>query len=694
MTGAGYPDTPLFIVEWPSVPLEDPVFIITLALVTFLVGPLVIERLGQPGIVGIVLLGAALGPGGLGILAESEALVLLGNAGLVYLLFTVGLELDLRRFLEEPDSAAIFGLSSFFIPFTVGTAVGYLYLGLDIWAALLLAAVFSSHTLLAYPIVNTYGVTKNPAVTAVFGGILFTDTLALVVLALVVGAVTAGFSIVLVADIALSLAFLFALVWFVVGRVARWFFQNVGEESYFEFLFVVVAFFLAASLAELLDIAPILGAFVAGIALNRLIPPTGTLMTRIEFVGNALFIPFFLLYVGILVDFGVILDGLETLEVAAVIIATMFATKWVAAQAVGVIQGYDGNERSVIFGLSTGQAAAALAVTLIGFDVGLFDETILNAVVVLLLVTAVLSPWLTRRASNELALAREVGEGDGEATDPRILLPLSHHAEHQRRLLELAFVLKAEETEQPVDVITVVRPDEGHEVTETQVAQTREDLAELVDIGHEADVTVQTETRVNHNPVSGIVRGSVEVQADMILMGWDASRPLAHRMFGSIIDRVLDRTVLPVLVARLGHPINTTERMFVVVPHGVDTHEGFFEGVHFLKKIADRVNADLEVVLVGGNSDQYERLFGLVDPELSAEFTELGSWNELVPYLQEHSTDDDLSTVLSPRKGRVGWDDRLARLPHELASLPPKSFIVVTLREDDPEYDRQFLRYR
>lgn len=688
--------SPFFLFEQPVWPLEEPVLVFTLALFVFLIGPLAIKRLGQPGIVGVVLLGAALGPYGLGVVGESliqegGIIEALGSLGLIYLLFTVGLELDLRGFKEQPGSAAVFGLSSFLIPFFVGTAIGWQYLGLDIWAAILLSAVFSSHTLLAYPIVNQYGVTQNRAVTAVFGGILFTDTLALVVLAIAVDAATGGLTALLFADVALSLAILFVAVWFLIPPIARSFFQNFSEESYFEFLFVVVVFFAAASLAVIVDISAILGAFVAGIALNRVIPEGGTLMTRIEFVGNAFFIPFFLLYVGMLVDPGVIFEGFETLEIAAVIIGVMLVTKYLAVRIVGRIEGYTPNERGVMFGLSTGQAAAALAVTLVGFNRGLFDEIILNAVVLMLLVTAVVSPWLTRRASNKLAQEKEIDE-DGEATDPRILLPLSHHADLQRRLLELSFLLKGERKETPVHVLTVISPD-GPEETETEIAKTQQELDELREIGNEAEIEVETETRVNYNPASGIVRGAAETQSDLVLMGWDASTSLTQRIFGSIIDQVLELTRLPVLVARLGHPINTTDRMFVVVPHAIDHHEGFFEGVHLLKKVADKTGAELHVITLGSGAGQYERLFDIVEPEVGAAFQSLPSWDELIPHLRSRSEDDDLVTVLSPRKGQVGWDPALATLPRQLATLPPESFLIVTLREGDPEYDRKFLRF-
>ncbi len=680
----------LFIFESPDVPIEEPVLVFAIALAVFLFGPLAIKRLGQPGIVGIVLLGAFLGPGGTGLVAHGDAIELLGTVGLIYLLFTVGLELDLRGFFENPQSAALFGLVSFTLPFAGGMAGAYLLFDFSLPASALLAAVFASHTLLAYPIVNQYKVTQNRAVTAVFGGILFTDTLALVVLALAVGAADAGISPFLLLDIGLSLALLFLVLWFLLPPVAQWFFRNFDQESYFEFLFVAAAFFAAAALAFLVDIEPILGAFVAGIALNRQIPSGGPLMNRIEFVGNALFIPFFLLHVGMLVDFGVIFEGLETLQLAAFIVGVMLVAKWAAVRIVGQIQGYNANERGVMLGLSTGQAAAALAVTLVGVREGLFGEVELNAVVLMLLITAVVSPWLTTRASNALALAREAGDGDTQPTDPRILLPLSHHAELQRRLLEFSFAFKEKQSQKAVHILTVLGPGDD---TGTRVAELDEEFAEIEEIGNEAEVPVETETRINHNPASGIVRGSIEVQANLLIMGWDAGSSLTQRMFGSVIDQVLARTNIPVLVARLGHPINTTDRIYIVVPHGVDRHEGFFEGLYLLKTVAESVGAEVELVLIDSSAEQYETLFDLVEPDIPATITELDGWSDLNPYLTEETTPGDLVTVLAARKGSVGYHEQLRPLPKQLATLPPETFVILHLREDDPEYDRQFLQF-
>ncbi len=268
----------------------------------------------------------------------------------------------------------------------------------------------------------------------------------------------------------------------------------------------------------------------------------------------------------------VIFDGPTTLLIAATIIGIM-PHQGSAAWIVSRIQGYTANERAVIFGLSTGQAAAALAITLVGYDAGLFGDSVLNAVVLMLLVTALVSPWITERAATRLALEREVGDGEADTDDPSILLPLSRNAELQQRLLELAFVIKGDRGTEPVNVITVVQPD-GEAETERRVTDVQADLDDLAAAGSAAEVPIETETRINHNVASGIVQGSIEVQADQIIMGWDAKQSFRHRIFGSIIDQVLERTKLPVLISRLGHPVNTTRRIFVVVLIGADHHEG------------------------------------------------------------------------------------------------------------------------
>lgn len=679
-------------VSVPSLPLEDPVLVFTVALAVFLLAPLLIRRLGMPGIVGIVLVGAGLGPGGIGFLERVDAIVLLGEVGLIYLLFTVGLDLDLRGFKRAPGSAALFGTASFGLPFLFGSVGGYWVLGLEPLASLLLAAVFASHTLLAYPIVNRYGIGKNDAVTAVFGGILFTDTMALIVLALVLGAEDGQFGLPLLVGVAFSLVVLFGLTWLLVPRAGRWFFRTFDEESYFEFLFVLVVFFLAASLAEMLELAGILGAFVAGLALNRQIPAGGTLHNRIEFAGNAFFIPFFLLYVGTLVELGVIFDGFRTMGIAAFIIGIMLVTKALASLIVGRVKHYSRDEQAVIFGLSTGQAAAALAITLLGFEAGLFDTVVLNAVVVLLLFTAIVSPWITEQAASRVAVGKEIADEDRDIADPRILLPLSHHADLQRRLLELAFVLKGEPADEPVHVLTVVRP-QGEE-TEAKVTEARADLEGLSEVASAAEVPIRIESRVSHNIGSGIAQAAIEEGVNLVLMGWDAKQPLRHRVFGSVIDNVIGQLRLPVMVARLGHPINTTKRMVFLMPRGIIHHEGYFESLYLLKSLADRLGAEPIVLAIDDEIEPYERVFDYIEPDLEAEFRSKRSFSSGIRYLEEELDEDDLVAVIGAERGGIGWHKELEDLPRRLAALPPESFLMLAPRQGEPGYDRAFLRFK
>ena len=675
----------------PAPMLEDPVYVFTLALAVFLLGPLLIKRLGQPGIVGIVLLGVVIGPNGTGLVEHGDAIELLGTVGLVYLLFTVGLELNLRGFQQAPQNAAIFGLTSFFVPLLAGIAVCTTLLGFDFWPALLLSAVFASHTLLAYPLVSQYDVTQNPAVTAVFGGILFTDTIALTILAIVLGVAEGGLSALLVVQIFVSLAILFGVVWFVIPPVARWFFHNLSDESYFEFLFVLLGVFAAASLAEVLGIDAILGAFVAGLAFNRLIPSGGTLMNRINFVGNAFFIPFFLLHVGMLVDVGVILDGWRTLEVAVAIIGTMLVTKAIAAGLVSRILGFGPNETGVMFGLSSGQAAAALAITLLGFEVGLFGSDVLNAVVLMLLVTAIVSPWVTERYSRRLALAEDVDPTGDDSADPRILLPLVPGSEHQRDLLEFAFVLRDRYGTSPIHLLSVVRPDTSGN-TEAAVAEVESELEDVAEFAYAAETPIETETRVNHNVASGIVRGAIETRSDLVVLGWQGTQSFGQRIFGSTIDQVLDQTSLPVFVTHFGHPVNTTSHLHVVLPRGVDHHDGFYEGVYKTKRLADVLGVPITVYVFEANVHQYQQLFDLVEIDVGATFESVASLDELQRRLAKTTSSDDLVVTLSAKPGTIGWQDELETLPNRLVELPSRSFAVLYLRDDEPERDTRFLR--
>nr|WP_245778652.1 cation:proton antiporter [Halomicrobium zhouii] len=686
---------PLLATAQPlSPPFHDPVVIFGLAMFVFLAAPLVLQRYRLPGILGIILVGAAIGPNGLHLLERDQTFVLLGEVGLIYLMFVAGLEIDYAQFVAYRDRSVVFGLLTFLIPQAAGTAVGMWLLDLSLPAASLYAAIFASHTLLAYPIVNRLGVVKNEAITAAIGGTILTDTLALLVLAVVVaaheGVLDAAFWIAL----GVGLTLFFGGVWVVVPRVSRWFFRTLHEESYYEFLFVMVVLFVAAFLAELVGVEHVVGAFLAGLVLNRLIPSSGPLMNRIEFVGNALFIPFFLLSVGMLVDVGVLLAGPETLVVATSLVVLVVTTKLAAAWLTGRIYGYGRDEWLGMFGLSLGQAAAALAIVLIGFDAGVpgFDQHMVNGVVVMILVVSLVSPAVVERAGTAIART-ERRQPYGPSDAPRrVLVPVSNQSEHWESLLDLAMAVREEPAADPLHTLSVVQP--GDEAaTEAAVAGAEALQESMAEYAAGADVPLVGHTRVDHNVASGIVTAAVENRISTVVIGWDGAASREQRVFGHVIDQVLRRAPQLTLVSRIREPLGTTRRIRLVLPPGIDHNAGFPEALHACTHLAAQVGAPVHSLLVDGDSDGDGRADALDRAGAAGEYESVAGWTELRTRLRETTQEDDLVVCLSARRTDPSWHAALQTLPMDVSTLTDGNFVVVYPASAERVDDRQFLRF-
>jgi nucleotide-binding universal stress UspA family protein len=529
--------------------------------------------------------------------------------------------------------------------------------------------------------------------TATIGGTILTDTLALLVLAVVIASQDGVLDAMFWTELGVGLALFFVGVWVAVPRLGQWFFRTHDEESYFEFLFVMAVLFLCAFLAELVGVEHIIGAFLAGLTLNRLIPETGPLMNRIEFVGNALFIPFFLLSVGMLVDVAVFVEGADTLVIASSLIAMVIVTKFVASWATGRVYGYTTNETLGMFGLSVGQAAAALAIVQIGFDAGVpgFDQNMINGVVLMILVVSLLSPALVKRAGTALVQASQSEEYDPSETPQRILVPVSADSEHRESLLDLAFAVRDERIDQPLHALSVVRPDQEGK-TEADVAEAEERLAHMEEYAAGAEVPITGHTRVNHNIASGIVRSTVENRITTTLIGWDGARSRGQRVFGHIIDQVLNRTSQLTLVSRVRKPINTTQRILLVLPPGIDHNDGFYEALHTVKLLSEQTGAPIHGLVIGGNDEQFERLFGIVEPEVPGEFHPVENWKALLGMLRDEIEAQDLVVCMSARRDDMGWHSELQALPKSISTLTDENFLVVYPAGDDRVDDRQFLR--
>ncbi|MES1217442.1 MAG: cation:proton antiporter, partial [Bacteroidota bacterium] len=365
-------------------PLQDPVPIFTIVLFIILLAPVILRKFRIPGIVGLILAGMAIGDHGFNLVAKGS-IDLFGKAGLLYIMFLAGLELDMAGFKKNTYKSIIFGLLTFFIPLSLGILLCHFVLHFNVTATLLVASMFSTHTLVAYPLASRMGITKNEAVTVAVGGTIITDTAVLLLLPVIVGSVKGGLSQEFWLQLSVSFLVFALFVIFGFPLIARWFFKRIKDDQTTHFVFVFAMMFLAAFLAEIAGVEGIIGAFLAGLALNQLIPRASALMNRVEFTGNAIFIPFFLISVGMLIDLSVLLNGQAALIIAGALTVMALVGKWLAALFTQIIFRYTVVQRNVIFGLSSAHAAATIAVILIGYKLGVVDENVLNGTIILIL---------------------------------------------------------------------------------------------------------------------------------------------------------------------------------------------------------------------------------------------------------------------------------------------------------------------
>jgi Kef-type K+ transport system membrane component KefB/mannitol/fructose-specific phosphotransferase system IIA component (Ntr-type)/nucleotide-binding universal stress UspA family protein len=663
-----------------NLPVTEPVLIVAIAMGIFLVAPVIMERFRLPGLIGVIVAGAVFGPNGLNLLARDQTIALLGAVGLLYLIFMAGIAIDLHGFRRYRNLSLTFGAISYLIPQGIGTGVGLL-LGYSVGGSLLLGSMFASHTLIAYPIAIRYGISKNRAVTTVVGGTIITDTASLLMLAVVAastrGTLDAAFWIRLV----VMLSGYVALVWFVLPRVARWFFRHEQTGAVAEFIFVLTALFGGAYLARVAGVETIVGAFLVGLSLNRLLPENGLLTTRIQFVGEAFFIPFFLLSVGMLADVRVLAGDIRAWQVMIAMTLTVVTMKGLAAILAQRLFGYSSEEGWTMAGLSIPQAAATLAVTLIGVQVGLLDDAVLNGSIMMIIATCVIGPWLVEKYGRRVALQEDQKPYDPSQAPQRILVPVSNPATAED-LMDLALTVREQGSPEPLLPITVVPADD--DTSAEHVATAEKMLSHVVAYAAGAGTQSIPLTRVDHNFANGISRAVAESRASVLVVGWDGKRGRVRGIFGTVLDQLLDQTRIQVMVAKLGHPLNTTQRIILLVPQGSDHVPGFLQAARTIKLLANRLGAPVHGYVVEDSAEQYMQYFEGVKPSAPVELERAGGWGRVLNRLREDVKRDDLVIVLSARPGAVSWVQALERLPGRLADLLPESFLILYPAEVAP----------
>lgn len=645
-------------------PLTNPEAIFALILLIVLLAPIFSEKVKIPSIVGLIFAGIIFGPNVLGVIVRDNAIELLAAIGLLYIMFLSGLEIEMEDFKRKRNHSLIFGIFTFIIPLIFGTLGGYYLLNLNIPQSVLLASMFSSHTLLTFPMISKFGLAKRGSVVTGVGGTIITDTLAILILAVITGGETGSGGLMFWLTLTILSTGFVIVMFTIVPAIGKWFFKNVNSDGFTEFVFIMAVLFISSTIAHLVGLEPIIGAFMAGLTLNRLIPEKSILMNRIKFVGNSMFIPFFLISVGMLINPGLILKGGAVIKVSAVMVVIALVSKYMAALISGKMLKFNKHDISLLFGLSVNQAAATLAAVLVGYRLGLFDDNIITGTIVMILVTCSFGAWITANASKKIIIADENSLGIPEEVMQRILIPV-YNNKTASELMNLAFLLRTASSKEPVYPVTIV--DAGDNI-EAQIAKGEKMLAPLVVQSIAADVPVTPLTRAENNPVTGIVKAAVDVRASDIVIGWTEKSGIYSSVVAGVMDRLIKQTKQMLFISRLLTPINVTTRVILMLPALIEKHTGFEKTAVTISNLTSQLAASLYIISDNESLTAFKKILSKHKIALQTENFITSDWRSAFVQLKNIAKTDDFIAFISLRTGEIGWQPALERLPKKIIS--------------------------
>jgi Kef-type K+ transport system membrane component KefB len=665
-----------------TLPLTNPVLKFLLILLIILFAPILLNKIKIPHLLGLIIAGAVVGPYGYNLIERDSSIILSGTAGLLYIMFLAGLEIDLGDFKKNSKKSIVFGMFTFLIPMTLGILTGLYILEYSVFTSVLLASMFASHTLIAYPIISKLGVSKNRAVNVTVGGTMITDTLALLVLAVIVGMTTGEVNTAFWIRLSISIILFGATVMMLFPIIGRWFFKRF-DDNVTQYIFVLMMVFLGAFLAELAGIEAIIGAFLAGLALNRLIPRTSPLMNRVEFVGNAIFIPFFLIGVGMLIDYRVFFKDFETLKVAAIMTIVATTAKYLAAYFTQKTYNFTRDERRLIFGLSNAQAAATLAAVLIGYNIilgetpegepiRLLNEYILNGTILMILVTCTIASFVAQKGAKNIALAEtsDAMEEDNDLQE-RILIPISN-IDTTDELINLSTTVKSEKNKNDLYALSIINNRTGDENADKLAKRILEKAANTAAA---TDNKLNELLRYDLNIVNGISSVVKEQKITDIILGLHQSKGLSDSFLGHLTLGILTKCNTTTLIYKAAQPLSTIKRHFVVIPPNAEKEIGFPFWLVKIWNIARNTGAKIVFLGVGKTLNFIKEVES--KHSISAEFEEFSNWNDFLELKQKLQKDDNLILVLS-RKDKPSFHPGMNNIPNSLNShFTENSFIII-----------------
>lgn len=656
----------LFNIE---LPIPDPVVKFFIILLIILIVPILSDKIKIPHLLGMILAGVLIGPYGLNLIIRDSSIILSGTAGLLYIMFMAGLEIDMNDFKKNAGKSTFLGLYGFFIPMILGTLVSVYFLNYSILTSVLLASMFASHTLITYPIVSKLGIAKNTAVNISVGSTLITNILALLVLAIIVGMTAGEMDQFFWLRLTISFVVFSLIIMFVFPIIARWFFKRFSD-NVSQYIFVLVIVFSGAVLSQIAGIEAIIGAFLAGLALNKLIPRTSPLMNRIDFVGNAIFIPFFLIGVGMLIDYKDFFQSFETFKVAITvsIIATLgkFLSAWLTQKQFK----FNADERRLIFGLTNAQAAATLAAVLVGYNIilgydelgepiRLLNDSVLNGTVIMVLVTCTVASFATQKGAKNIAMANTSEAEEITEVKEKILVPVSNPNTIQE-LINLSSIIKSKKNINGLYALNIINSNDS----DPSAGKDAKEILEKAEIAAASiDMELHTLLRYDLNSTTGMSNVIKEHNITDLILGLHTKADLTDSFLGSFTEGVLAKTNATTYVYKPYQPIATIKRHVIIVPENAEYDPGFSYWLGKMWNIALNTGAKL----VFYSSEKTQTLIKTVNKKhpIEADFKLFNDWEDFLILSKDIKIDDNLVIVLG-RKNSPSYHHTMNKVPSYL----------------------------
>ncbi len=648
-------------------PIEDPVlkFFIILAIILF--APIILDRLRIPHILGIIIAGAVIGPHGLNLILRNDGIILSGTAGLLYLMFLAGLEINFNEFIRNSSKSIVFGMFTFLIPMILGTLAGYYVLNFSILASLLLASMFASHTLITYPIVAKMGVKNNRVVTITIGGTVITDTLALLVLSAVVGLSQGAVDSVFWIRLGVSVILFAAVVLLLFPIITRSFFKRVSD-GLSQYIFVLFMVFMGAVLAQLAGLEAIIGAFFTGLALNRLIPHSSALMNRIDFIGNAIFIPFFLIGVGMLIDYRVFISDWQTVIVAMVMTFIALFSKYLAAYFTQKCYGYSSDERTLMFGLSSGRVAATLAVAMVGYNIilgtnpdgspiRLLNDSVLNGTILMIFITCTVASFAAQRGAHKLVMSEDLDLDKPDDQEHRLLIPV-YGEEATEEMLSFAYLVTPKQESNLISVAAII---DNESDQDAQLKRSKKVFEKVIQSSAGAERVVDTYLRYNTSYTNGILNMLREYDVSDLILDISATKSIEESLIYKVSHNVISNGDVTTFLYRSCQPIQTIKRHVIIIPPYAELELGFRS---WLVRIWTLLRSTGSSALIYANAETLQVIAGVnKSVPVDVEFKEFVRYQDVLIVAKELKSDDGLIFIMSKRLN-PSFDESMESIAH------------------------------